>query len=46
MSSLVDWPVYPRLMGAMQGSEWARNSVARVAIELRVEQVGMGGLRR
>jgi hypothetical protein len=25
--SLVDWPVYPRLRGTMQGSERARNSV-------------------
>ena len=25
-SSLVDWPVYPRLRGTMQGSERARNS--------------------
>src|ERR1700729_3568113 len=25
-SSLIDWPVYPRLRRIMQGSEWARNS--------------------
>jgi hypothetical protein len=31
MSSLVNWPVYPRLRGTMQGSECARNSAARVA---------------
>ena len=27
----VDWPVYPRSKGTMQGSECARNSAARVA---------------
>ena len=33
-SSLVDWPVYPRLKGTMQGSVWARNSAAHVAARL------------
>jgi hypothetical protein len=30
-SSLVDWSVYPRLRGTMEGSEWARNASRRSA---------------